>query len=245
MRTHIFFSLPFLLLLCSRAGALFGLGLLRCQFTSLDDSVYVEQYYFNKKLLLQYNSTLRKFTGYTEKARDVADGLNKSPAIMESEKKNEEKCKSHLPLVFDVLFKTVEPTVRLRSVDIAGSKHPGMLVCSGYGFYPKQIRLTWQRNGKNVTSDVTSTEELPNGSWLYQIHSYLEFTPRPGDKITCMVEHASLTQPKLYEWDPALESQRNKIAVGTAGLLLGLVFLITGLIYYKKNNDGRVLVPTS
>lgn len=35
------------------------------------------------------------------------------------------------------------------------------------------------------------------------------------------------------------ESQRNKIAVGIAGLLLGLVFLIAGVIYYKKNISGE------
>lgn len=39
--------------------------------------------------------------------------------------------------------------------------------------------------------------------------------------------------------DPTSESKTNKFAVGGAGLLLGLVFLLTGLIYYKKNNAGE------
>lgn len=38
---------------------------------------------------------------------------------------------------------------------------------------------------------------------------------------------------------PTPESQRNKIAVGTAGLLLGLVIFFGGLIYYKRNNSGE------
>lgn len=104
--------------------------------------------------------------------------------------------------------------------------------------------MTWLRNGKEVTSDVTSTEEMPNGGWLYQIHTVLEYTPRLGETITCKVEHASLMEPLLYEWEPMPESQRNKIAVGTAGLLLGLVIFVGGLIYYKKNSSGRTLVPT-
>lgn len=45
-----------------------------------------------------------------------------------------------------------------------------------------------------------STDELSNGNWLYQMYSYLEYTPIPGEKITCMVEHASLKKPKLYNW---------------------------------------------
>uniref|UniRef100_A0A672GTW5 Ig-like domain-containing protein n=1 Tax=Salarias fasciatus TaxID=181472 RepID=A0A672GTW5_SALFA len=61
----------------------------------------------------------------------------------------------------------VEPSVTLRSVEAAGMSHPRMLVCTAYGFYPKNIKLTWLRNGHEVTSDV---------------------------------EHASLMEPKLYEW---------------------------------------------
>lgn len=34
-------------------------------------------------------------------------------------------------------------------------------------------------------------------------------------------------------------TQRNKFAVGTAGLLLGLMFVVAGLIYYKKKSPGK------
>ena len=75
-----------------------------------------------------------------------------------------------------------------------------MLVCSAYDFYPKQIKVTWLKDGKHWTSDVTSTEELSNLDWTYQLHTYLEYVPKPGERITCMVEHASLARPKLYDW---------------------------------------------
>nr|ARD07919.1 MHC class II antigen beta chain [Chionodraco hamatus]ARD07920.1 MHC class II antigen beta chain [Chionodraco hamatus] len=244
------FSLLFLILFFSRADALFGHALFHCQFTSPDDFVYLGQLFFNKVLQLQYNSTLGKYTGYTEKTKDIAEGLNKNPKFIKEEKKNELKCKNHIAMFFDVFLKPdlhLEPSVRVRSVQAASSRHPGMLVCSVHYFFPKPIRVTWLRNGKEVTSDVTSTEKLSNGDWHYQIHSYLEFTPVPGEKITCMVEHAHLMKPKLCEWDPRTdrESENNKIAVGTAGLLLGLVFFVAGLIYFKKKTYGRELVPTN
>lgn len=94
----------------------------------------------------------------------------------------------------------VEPYVWLRSVKSEYSQHSHMLICSAFDFYPKQIKLTWLRDGKEDTSDVTCTDELPNGNWLYQLHTYLEFTPKPGEQISCMVEHASLREPKLYNW---------------------------------------------
>ncbi|XP_070691225.1 rano class II histocompatibility antigen, A beta chain-like isoform X2 [Pempheris klunzingeri] len=236
-----------LLLAFLRADAFFGHILIHCQFTSPDghDAVYLEQFYFNKKLMAQYNSTLGKIIGYTKKAQELADILNKDVHLLKHEKWKTDLCKRNAPLAYDGLLTPVEPYVWLRSVKAASSRHPGLLVCSVYNFYPRQIRVTWLRNGKGVTSDVTSTEELSNGNWLYQIHSYLEFTPIPGEKITCMVEHASLMEPKLYDWEPMADSMTYKITVGTAGLLLGLTFLVAGLIYYKKRSTVRVLVPTT
>uniref|UniRef100_A0A3B4GZZ0 Rano class II histocompatibility antigen, A beta chain-like n=1 Tax=Pundamilia nyererei TaxID=303518 RepID=A0A3B4GZZ0_9CICH len=204
--------------------AYFGYGVIRCLFTSKDDVVYLAQVYLNKMLLGQYNSTLGKYVGYTEKTKEIADNLNKNKGFLEHEKKNKEK---------SAFLKT------LRLVESADSKHPGLFMCSAYNFYPKQIKLTWLRDGKEATSNVTSTDELPNGNWLYQIHSYIEISSKPGEKISCVVEHASLTEPKVYDWVPITEAGRNKIAVGAAGLLLALVFPIIGVIFYKRKATGE------
>uniref|UniRef100_A0A3B3IED8 Ig-like domain-containing protein n=1 Tax=Oryzias latipes TaxID=8090 RepID=A0A3B3IED8_ORYLA len=196
-------------------------------FTSSHDLVYLEQVYFNKRLMVQYNSTLGKYEGYTKKAKDLADGFSKSKPFLEQAVKNREKCRTHMDLVFELQSHPVTPVVR------QGSSHQAMLACSAYNFYPKQIRLTWLRNGEKVINYVTSTEELPDGNWLYQIHSYLEYTPSPREEITCMVEHASPKEPKLYNWEPMFGAVRNKIAVGTA-LLFGSFVFVAGLFFYKR-----------
>ncbi|XP_071759446.2 H-2 class II histocompatibility antigen, E-S beta chain-like [Centroberyx gerrardi] len=241
-------SVLLLFLASSGVDAFYGFGVMRCHGTSRDghDAVFTEELYFNKIFLALYNSSLGKFIGNTKKAKEFADSFNKNPTFMERERMNTERyCKNLIPAIYNSFDNTAEPYVRLRSVEAASSRHPAMLVCSVYDFYPKPIRVTWLRDGKEVTSDVTSTVELSDGNWLYQIHSHLEYTPAPGEKITCMVEHASLSEPKLQDWDPVPESQRNKFAIGGAGLLLGLVFLAAGLISYKKSSTGRMLVPTS
>ncbi|XP_006801538.2 rano class II histocompatibility antigen, A beta chain-like [Neolamprologus brichardi] len=239
MHTHNFLILPHVLLIFSTADAYFGYGVIRCLFTSKDDVVYLAQVYLNKMLLGQYNSTLGKYVGYTEKTKEIADNLNKNKGFLEHEKKNKEKCRTNIPLVLDILSRPVKPIVRLRLVESADSKHPGLFMCSAYNFYPKQIKLTWLRDGKEATSNVTSTDELPNGNWLYQIHSYIEISSKPGEKISCVVKHASLTEPKVYDWVPITEAGKNKIAVGAAGLLLALVFPIIGVIFYKRKATGR------
>ncbi|XP_047453699.1 DLA class II histocompatibility antigen, DR-1 beta chain-like [Mugil cephalus] len=235
----------FLLLSFTSAHAFFGYVLMRCQFTSNTDYLYLEQLFIDKLLLGQFNSSVGKYVGFTEKAKKLVEILNKDKGFMEQEKENEAKCKDHLSLMTDFVSKSVEPTVRVKSVKAASSDKPGIISCSAYNFYPKNIRLTWLIDGKEVTSDVTSSGELPNGNWFYQIHSELEYTPAAGEKISCMVEHASLASPKIYDWDPVVESDSFAIAVGTVVLVIGLVLLLAGLIVYKRAGNGRELVSTS
>uniref|UniRef100_A0A3B3VCQ0 H-2 class II histocompatibility antigen, E-S beta chain-like n=1 Tax=Poecilia latipinna TaxID=48699 RepID=A0A3B3VCQ0_9TELE len=230
-----------LFLTFSPGGAYYLYVMERCQFSSSDghDAVLLDQFYYNKILEGQYNSTVGKVTAYTEKGEVYAIILNNDPGFIKREIWKTNLCKRNVPLG-QKLLTAVEPYVWLRSVKAEYSQHQQKLVCSAYDFYPKQIRVTWLRDGKKVTSDVTSTDELPNGNWLYQIHSYLEFTPKPGEKIACMVEHASLKEPQLHDWEPESDSKWSKIAVGSAGLLLGLLFSAAGFIYYKTTSNGCI-----
>ncbi|XP_023253258.1 HLA class II histocompatibility antigen, DRB1-3 chain-like [Seriola lalandi dorsalis] len=69
---------------------------------------------------------------------------------------------------------------------------------------------------------------------------------RSGEKISCVVEHASLKEPLVTDWDPSMpESERNKIAIGASGLILGLILSLAGFIYYRRKARGRILVPTN
>ncbi|KAL0152415.1 hypothetical protein M9458_052138, partial [Cirrhinus mrigala] len=130
-----------------------------------------------------------------------------------------------------------QPKVKLSSVTRAGGRHPAVLMCSAYEFYPPHIKVSWLRDGKPVTSEVTSTMEMADGDWYYQIHSELEYSPKSGEKISCMIEHASFNKPMIHDWDPSLlESARNKIAIGASGLVLGIIIAATGIIYFKKKS---------
>ncbi|KAJ8377957.1 hypothetical protein AAFF_G00250200 [Aldrovandia affinis] len=121
-----------------------------------------------------------------------------------------------------------------------------MLVCSVYDFYPQGIKVTWLSDGTEMTSDVTSTEELADGDWYYQIHSHMEYTPKSGETISCKVEHSSVPQGKVVNWDSSFlpEAERNKVIIGASALVLGLIIIIAGVVYYKKKSTGRILVPS-
>ncbi|XP_053699647.1 H-2 class II histocompatibility antigen, E-S beta chain-like isoform X1 [Synchiropus splendidus] len=231
-------------LFLSCTGALFGYLDISCHFTS-DSShhpVYVMEVIVNKALILEYNSTLEKCVGYTKLGKLTAEILNHNQHFINDEKRNAAICR-YFPEFYDTIMQTVEPRAWVHSVEAKNGKHAAMLVCSVNNFYPKEIKVMWLRNGKNVTSGVTNTDVLADGNWLYQIHSFLEYTPKPGETITCVVDHASLDQPMLKNWERFSEPEKIKIAVGSFAILMGLGIFLAGLIYYK-NKTGRTLVPT-
>ncbi|XP_051508811.1 H-2 class II histocompatibility antigen, E-S beta chain-like [Myxocyprinus asiaticus] len=219
-----------------------------CLYSShdLSDMVYLQSYWFNMVMDIQYNSTLGKFVGLTEYGEHVVEGWNRNlNFIQQMQAQVDTYCKPNAQFLETALRdKAVQPKVMLRSVKRAQGKHPAMLMCSVYDFYPEQIKVSWLRDGEPVASDVTSILEMADGDWYYQIHSELEYTPRSGEKISCVVDHASFNKPMIVDWDPSLpESERNKIVIGASGLVLGIVIAAAGLIYYKKKSTGRILVP--
>uniref|UniRef100_A0A3B4TZR2 H-2 class II histocompatibility antigen, I-A beta chain-like n=1 Tax=Seriola dumerili TaxID=41447 RepID=A0A3B4TZR2_SERDU len=201
----------------------------RCDFnfSEPNDITYIYSMFYNK---------LGKFVGYTEIGVKNAERLNK-----ENNNNNKMIITTTTIIVLIIMCVPVEPYVVMSSTTPPAGKHPAMLVCSVFDFYPKQIRVSWHRDGQEVSSD-----ELTDGDWFYQVHSHLEYTPRSGEKISCVVEHASLKEPLVTDWDPSMpESERNKIAIGASGLILGLILSLAGFIYYRRKARGRILVPTN
>nr|AYN72200.1 MHC class II antigen beta chain [Oreochromis niloticus] len=226
----------------------------RCVFNSTEpkDIRYIVSYYYNKIEVNRFDSDVGKFVGFTEYGLRNAETWNNIPARLASMRAQKGTyCKSNIDVRYHKLTsKSARPTVKLHSTTPLSSHHPAMLVCSVFDFFPSKIKVSWHRDGQEVTSDVTSTEEMEDGDWYYHTHCYLEYTPRSGEKISCVVEHASLEKPLITNWDPSSSSfmpktERDKLAIGASGLLLCLILSLAGFIYYRRRARGRILVPTN
>ncbi|XP_062397842.1 HLA class II histocompatibility antigen, DQ beta 1 chain-like isoform X2 [Sardina pilchardus] len=215
-----------------------------CNFNlkNLSDVEYIFSKWFNKALYLRFNSTVGLFVGYNPHGMYIADVLNEDEAQLKYWRGvTDSYCKPNDQIDSDnILSKTVEPEVILSMRRPSSGDQPAVLICSAYNFFPKMINVTWHRDGQEVTGgDVISSEERADGDWYYQMHSNLQFTPKAGEKISCVVEHASLKGPKELVWDsPMPELERNKIAIGAAGLVLGLIVTAAGFIYYRTKARG-------
>ncbi|KAK2907374.1 hypothetical protein Q8A67_006359 [Cirrhinus molitorella] len=211
-------------------------------YSDFSDMVFLDGFYFNKYLHVQFNSTVGEFVGFTEIGVRDAENWNKDPNILQQYRAEVDTfCKHDAELYGTAVHdKAVAPVVKLSLVKKGDSRRPSLLMCSAYDFYPEQIKVSWLRNGALVT-DVTSTEKMPNGDWYYQIHTELEYIPKAGEKISCMVEHAGFSKPMIYDWNPPPVSEFEWSApllftVGVAALMLGIIIAAAGFIYYKSKS---------
>uniref|UniRef100_A0A668SDH0 Ig-like domain-containing protein n=1 Tax=Oreochromis aureus TaxID=47969 RepID=A0A668SDH0_OREAU len=216
----------------------------RCKFnsTELKDMEYIYSHYYNKIEYIRFSSSVGKYVGVTEFGENLAKHWNNDTEELNSTR-TPEKCHHtyycHNGNIMSVLF-LVQPSVRIKSKTPLSGQHPAMLVCSVYDFFPTKIKVRWLRDGQEVYSDVTSTEVMPNGDWYYQTHSHLEYKPRSGEKISCVVEHASLSEPLITDWGKYLS-----VCLSVSSILtLGLILLLVGYIFYRWKARGQTRTHT-
>ncbi|XP_029933242.1 class II histocompatibility antigen, M beta 1 chain-like isoform X2 [Myripristis murdjan] len=172
-----------------------------CQFiekASQYDVQYKIQYHFNGRLLALYNSSTEKVLGFTEYGKRLASNLNKDVHYLQRRRTDlNVHCKEQAAELYKHMQgQAVPPVASLRRdrPEVAGG--PVVLICSAYDFYPRQIKVSWLRDGV-VVPEMEVMEKLVSVSWRYQIHSYLKEPAGEGLNIQCMVKHQSLPEPML------------------------------------------------
>ncbi|XP_061469695.1 SMH class II histocompatibility antigen, beta-1 chain-like [Rhineura floridana] len=141
------------------------------------------------------------------------------------------------PKVLGMEEPPVQPKVKITPTEDDSSSHNTLLICTMAGFFPPKIEIKWFRNGKEETR-VWTTDVTRNGDWTFQIQVMLEAQPERGDIYACQVDHTSFEGPITMQWDPQSDSAKSKMWTGIVGMVLGLVFVATGLTLYLKKKKG-------
>ncbi|KAJ8273846.1 hypothetical protein GJAV_G00106140 [Gymnothorax javanicus] len=89
------------------------------------------------------------------------------------------------------LERTVPPQVSLLQKSLSSP-----VTCHVTGFYPRNVMVTWQKDGQELDEDVELEDTVPNGDGTFQTRSHLRVNPEDWkrDRYTCTVQHKSLEQ---------------------------------------------------
>ncbi|XP_035254766.1 H-2 class I histocompatibility antigen, Q8 alpha chain-like, partial [Anguilla anguilla] len=102
-----------------------------------------------------------------------------------------ESLKKYVSYRRSTLERTVAPEVSLLQKDSSP-----VVTCHVTGFYPRDLMVTWQRNGEHLDVDVELGETVPNEDGTFQTTSNLTVKPEDwkSQNYTCTVQHKSLKQ---------------------------------------------------
>nr|XP_023969958.1 major histocompatibility complex class I-related gene protein-like isoform X3 [Chrysemys picta bellii] len=127
------------------------------------------------------------------------------------------------------------------AVEVLGKATPDGLTrlsCRVYGFYPRDIAVTWMKNGEMREQETQRGDILPSGDGTYQIQATLEIDPKEGGRYSCLVDHNSLTKPLNVFWEP--KSNVIPIVAGVIGAVVAaVVAAIVGIITWRKIGSGK------
>lgn len=126
------------------------------------------------------------------------------------------------------------PEVTIRSRSGAGL----VLVCIVTGFYPKEISVTWERNGETLFDNVLSTDILPNYDFTYQLQKSVDIHTDDQHKYTCRVDHGSLSEPLRVDWEPSNPGLYHK-HIGVMILpCVFIILLIILVIFWRRKSQA-------
>ncbi|XP_058234302.1 uncharacterized protein LOC131345432 isoform X2 [Hemibagrus wyckioides] len=114
------------------------------------------------------------------------------------------------------------------------------VVCHTTGFYPKEVVITWKKDGEVMLEDVELRETLPNQDGSFQKRSILKVSAEELQKhnYTCVVQHSSLDK-EIVKIIPR-DGGSGVLRIGVLAAVLVIAVFVGFLIWKKKSGFTQV-----
>ncbi|XP_078063912.1 SMH class II histocompatibility antigen, beta-1 chain-like, partial [Mustelus asterias] len=99
------------------------------------------------------------------------------------------------------------------------------LVCSLKNFFPRNIKVSWLRDGVAIVDGVETTHIVPQDDKTFQARNILSLNGDVGGSYVCQVEHEALTE-KLH-----IPFKQNRITKNEGLIIIGAVLGILGICF--------------
>uniref|UniRef100_A0A8C5PJ06 Ig-like domain-containing protein n=1 Tax=Leptobrachium leishanense TaxID=445787 RepID=A0A8C5PJ06_9ANUR len=173
-------------------------------FQQMEPKSLSVRWIFGNKVLLMF--TDRELTSYGRARLNKEAAMNGNATLLLYDLKVEDEGTYTCSVEYNGELRQKDVVLRVQaspSVDVASypttSDDEIHLDCLVKGFYPKEVKVTWYRNGKVVNkSDVITGEPRREGNGTYDINSTLLVIlskVEKDDKAECQVEHVTLGTP--------------------------------------------------
>ncbi|XP_015282945.1 PREDICTED: class I histocompatibility antigen, F10 alpha chain-like, partial [Gekko japonicus] len=109
------------------------------------------------------------------------------------------------------------------------------LICRLHGFYPKEIDVTWRKDGEVWHQDTFHGGVVPNSDGTYHTWISIKVDSKERDHFRCHVEHDGLPEPLNLAWEEPASASKVGLLVGVVlGIMAALVLVWAGVTFYIR-----------
>ncbi|XP_042309048.1 H-2 class I histocompatibility antigen, Q9 alpha chain-like isoform X3 [Sceloporus undulatus] len=202
-----------------------------------------QQYAYDGKDYISFDKDTLTWTAADLPAQNTKRKWDPDSAFNQAKKAYlEETCiewlQRYLEYGKEELRRTDPPEVKVARK--AGYDNMETLICRVDGFYPKDIDISWRKDGKDWIEDTFSGLVSPNSDGTYYKWLSVEIDPKDRERYKCHVEHDGLPDPVDLAWEEPASNLGLIVAcvMGAVLLVAGIAGIVWIAVYIKKRQDG-------
>ncbi|KAM5146921.1 major histocompatibility complex class I-related gene protein-like [Mantella aurantiaca] len=205
----------------------------------------VFSYRYDGRPFLSFNVEMANWIAVDKRAESLAEIFNQNKTFGEQNRKIlMNNCVPHIAELLSLgnctFNRREQPVVRVTQTPITNST--SRLNCRAYGHYPKNISMTWYKNGEPVPESLMERVTLPFPDITYLTWLSMNITPKDHDIYTCSVGHSSMLLPFREYWSKTEESTEPKSSGISKGAIIAIclaVILLVVLIVFGSVSIGK------